>query len=132
MIADSIDNDTEPETRNATPASDSAAAAGTGPGTPGTENQGLRPFKFKLSAQAWPAADSESARRVGATVTAPDGPEASAGESLPGRGRVNGGDIMWALPGRHSPFMSFACLCQPISLLALSGDPSMAKIVNLK
>ena len=27
MIADSIDNDTEPETRNATPASDSAAAA---------------------------------------------------------------------------------------------------------
>ena len=52
-------------------------------GTPGTENQGLRPFKFKLSAQAWPAADSESARRVGATLTAPDGPEASAGESLP-------------------------------------------------
>jgi hypothetical protein len=105
MIADSIDNDTEPETRNATPASDSAAAAGTGPGTPGTENQGLRPFKFKLSAQAWPAADSESARRVGATLTAPDGPEASAGESLPGRGRVNGGDIKWARPGRHSPFM---------------------------
>jgi hypothetical protein len=77
-------------------------------GTPGTENQpgpGLS-FKFKFQVQVdWPAADSESARRVGATVTAPDGPEASAGESLPGRGRVNGGGTEPgpSVPGKVGP-----------------------------